>query len=166
MRIVVHADGWLIASRGRYRCALGKSGIVRDKREGDGATPAGLFPLRSVFYRADRLDKPETMLPCWPIGHEDGWCDDPGHSDYNRPVRLPHPARHERLWREDGLYDVMVVLGYNDDPVVPGAGSCIFLHVARPGLTPTDGCVALARPDLLEVLQDCGPQPTVFITPA
>ena len=166
MDIVVQADGWLIAGTARYHCTVGKSGIVRDKREGDGATPAGKFPVRSVFYRADRLDKPETMLPCWPIHHDDGWCDDPGHADYNRPVRLPHPGRHERLWREDGLYDVLAVIGYNDDPVVPGAGSCIFMHIARPAWTPTEGCVALTLDDLRSVLRACGPQPTLTVVPA
>lgn len=152
----VHPDGTLTWRDRRFRCALGKGGVRTDKREGDGATPAGCFMLRRVLYRPDRMTAPQTILPHAPLSPDDGWCDDPAHADYNRPVRLPHPARHERLWREDGLYDVVVVLGHNDDPPRPGAGSAIFLHVAKEGYAPTEGCIALALPDLLTVLAECG----------
>jgi L,D-peptidoglycan transpeptidase YkuD (ErfK/YbiS/YcfS/YnhG family) len=91
-------------------------------------------------------------VPREPIAETDGWCDDPGHRDYNRLVKLPHPARHEELWRRDGVYDIVAVLGWNDAPVERGRGSAIFLHVARPGLAPTEGCVALAEGDLRAVL--------------
>jgi L,D-peptidoglycan transpeptidase YkuD (ErfK/YbiS/YcfS/YnhG family) len=134
-------------------CALGRGGVRADKREGDGATPLGSFPLRRLWYRADRLAEPRTRgLPIRPIGREDGWCDDPQAAEYNRPISLPHPARHERLWRDDALYDLVVELGYNDGPIVPGAGSAIFLHVARPDYGPTEGCVAVAKADLLQLL--------------
>ena len=127
-----------------------------DKREGDGATPAGRFPLRRLLYRPDRLPAPPaTVLPASPIGPGVGWCDDAGDPGYNRPVSLPCAASHERLWRDDGLYDVVVVLGHNDAPPVPGLGSAIFLHVARPGYLPTEGCVALALPDLLTLVAAC-----------
>jgi len=137
-----------------FRCALGRAGIVpaEAKREGDGATPAAVLPLRRLLFRADRLPRPTAAVPVEPIAPDDGWCDDPGDPAYNRMVRLPHPARHERLWREDGLYDLVGVLGWNDAPTVPGRGSAIFLHVASPGLGPTEGCIALALPDLLAVL--------------
>lgn len=146
------ARGRLALGNARYDCALGRSGVTDRKREGDGATPQGCFPLRRVLYRADRLPRPRTALETGAIAPEDAWCDDPEHADYNRAVRLPHPGRHETLWREDGLYDVVVILGYNDDPVVKGRGSAIFLHVARPDLAPTEGCVALLLPDLLDLL--------------
>ena len=156
--IVDPTTGELIAGPRRYRCALGKSGIVADKREGDGGTPVGRFPLRQVFYRPDRLAVPPvTALPVRAIAPTDGWCDAPDDPAYNRPVTLPYPASAETMWREDAVYDVVVVLGHNDDPPVPGRGSCIFLHVARPGYAPTEGCVALALPDLLAVLADCRP---------
>ncbi len=153
----VTADGWLIAGSLRFPCALGRAGIVAHKREGDGGTPTGSLPLREVLYRADRIVPPATHLPLSPIVRDDGWCDDPAHPDYNRRVRLPHPARCETLWREDGLYDLLAVLGWNDDPTVADKGSAIFLHAARPNYAPTEGCVALAMGDLRAALADLGP---------
>jgi L,D-peptidoglycan transpeptidase YkuD (ErfK/YbiS/YcfS/YnhG family) len=149
---VVHPEGRLALGGLVLRAALGRGGVRIDKREGDGATPAGELPLRRVLYRADRVRPPRCAVPVEPIAPQDGWCDDPAHPDYNRPVRLPHPARHEALWRADPLYDVLGVLGWNDDPPRRGRGSAIFLHVARPDYAPTEGCVALALPDLLAVM--------------
>jgi L,D-peptidoglycan transpeptidase YkuD (ErfK/YbiS/YcfS/YnhG family) len=149
---IVQPDG-RVSFQGRvFRAALGPGGIRRDKREGDGATPAGVLPLRRVLYRADRVVRPDCAVPVEPLARDDGWCDDPAHPDYNRPIRLPHPARHEALWREDGVYDVIGVLGWNDAPVIRDRGSAIFLHVARPDFAPTEGCVALALPDLRNLL--------------
>ncbi|NNG04097.1 MAG: L,D-transpeptidase family protein [Inquilinus sp.] len=161
--IEVFPDGRLAFAGQTYRCALGRGGVMTGKREGDGATPAGHYPLRRVLYRPDRLPPPATALPVAPIAEADGWCDDSGHPAYNRPVALPFAAGHERLWREDGLYDVIVILGHNDDPPMPGRGSAIFFHVARPDHGPTEGCVALARPDLLAVLRDCRPGTEMLI---
>jgi L,D-peptidoglycan transpeptidase YkuD (ErfK/YbiS/YcfS/YnhG family) len=152
MQAIVHAPGRLVLRGQVFRAALGRSGVTRLKQEGDGATPAGLLPLRRVLYRADRLAPPECAVAVEPLALDDGWCDDPGHADYNRMVRLPHDARHEELWRRDALYDIIGVLGWNDAPVVKGRGSAIFLHVARPDGAPTEGCVALALPDLRQVL--------------
>jgi L,D-peptidoglycan transpeptidase YkuD (ErfK/YbiS/YcfS/YnhG family) len=152
MDLLVYAPGWALWGGERLRCAIGRGGIRADKREGDGATPAGTFPMRRLLYRADRLPAPATRLAAIPIAPRDGWCDDPAGADYNRPVRLPATTGAEPLWREDGVYDLIVPLGYNDDPVVPGAGSAIFLHVARPDYAPTAGCIALAQADLLRVL--------------
>lgn len=153
MRAVVRADGLLVADGLVLRATLGRGGVRVDKREGDGATPAGLLPLRRVLYRADRLPPPRCAVPIEPLSPNDGWCDDPDDADYNRLVALPHPARHEALWRADAVYDVIGVLGWNDAPVRRDAGSAIFLHVSRPDRTPTEGCVALAPSDLLRLLQ-------------
>jgi L,D-peptidoglycan transpeptidase YkuD (ErfK/YbiS/YcfS/YnhG family) len=163
--IEVAADGWLDWPGGRVPCALGRGGVTRDKREGDGATPAGIFPLRALRYRADRVGHPATGLERIPIQPADGWCDDPDDPAYNRPVRLPFPAHHERMHRPDGLYDLVVPLGYNDDPVVPGRGSAIFLHVCRPDRGPTEGCIAIARDDLLALLVLCGPGTRLRVRP-
>ena len=139
---------------GIYRCAIGKGGRRADKHEGDGATPIGLLPLRRVLYRADRLAPPRGAVPVAPMAPDDGWCDDPTHADYNMQIRLPHRARHEELWRADAIYDVIGVLGWNDTPVMRGRGSAIFLHLARPGFSPTEGCIALEQRDLLRVLTE------------
>lgn len=166
MDIHVAADGTLRIGADQMRCALGRSGI-RDgtlKSEGDGATPTGCFALRRALYRADRLAPPETALDMQPINPNDGWCDDPGDAAYNQPVTLPYAASTESLWRTDAVYDVIVILGHNDDPPVPGRGSAIFMHVARPGYTPTEGCVALTMPDLQAVLARCGPGDRICIS--
>ncbi|HYE00714.1 MAG TPA: L,D-transpeptidase family protein [Alphaproteobacteria bacterium] len=163
MDLIVHPDGRLQCGEAVYRCALGRGGIRADKREGDGATPVGRFALRRVLYRPDRVAPPATALPVAAIAPDDGWCDAPEDPLYNRPVKRPHPASHEAMWREDGVYDVVVVLGHNDDPVVPGAGSAVFMHLARPDWEPTAGCVALALPDLLAVLARCGPGSAVVV---
>jgi L,D-peptidoglycan transpeptidase YkuD (ErfK/YbiS/YcfS/YnhG family) len=137
--------------------------LKRNKREGDGATPIGAWPMRRLLYRADRMTAPATRLPSSPIAPQDGWCDDPADPAYNRPVRLPFGGRHERLWREDEIYDLLVVLGHNDDPVVAGLGSAIFLHVARGDYRPTEGCVALVHADLARVLVEAAPGDRVVV---
>ncbi|MBR9972758.1 L,D-transpeptidase family protein [Magnetospirillum sulfuroxidans] len=157
MDIQVDADGHLHAGGLKLKCRLGRAGLSQDKREGDGATPIGAWPLRVVLYRPDRVSRPDTALAVRAIDADDGWCDDPTHADYNRPVRLPHPGSCEKMWRDDHLYDVVVVLGHNDSPPLPGLGSAIFLHVADPDGKPTQGCVALALGDLLELLKSCRP---------
>lgn len=163
MDLVVTPDGAARWGARAFRCALGRGGVRREKREGDGATPAGAFAMRRLLYRPDRLARPATALPVAALEPADGWCDDPADPLYNRPVRRPYPARHEALWRADGLYDLILPLGHNDDPVVPGAGSAIFLHVAAPGWAPTEGCVALARADLLALLAEAGPGDRVCV---
>jgi L,D-peptidoglycan transpeptidase YkuD (ErfK/YbiS/YcfS/YnhG family) len=144
----VFENGFLSGAGFKFRAVCGRAGVSRHKEEGDGATPSGLLPLLRVLYRADRTKIPGCAVAVEPIGPRDGWCDDPLDIAYNRPVRLPYPARHEALWREDGIYDIAGVLGWNMAPVERGRGSAIFLHVARPDYAPTEGCIALALADL------------------
>lgn len=169
-QVWVRADGQgghrLEAGGASYPCQVGRSGITASKREGDGATPVGCFPLRLVYYRPDRLAPPSTRLPLRALTPQDGWCDDPAHPDYNRPVALPFAASHEALWRDDGVYDLIVVLGHNDDPPRPGLGSAIFLHLSREDGGPTAGCVALTLPDLLRVLADAAPGDALCVDPS
>jgi L,D-peptidoglycan transpeptidase YkuD (ErfK/YbiS/YcfS/YnhG family) len=143
----------------RVKAAVGKGGLkpAADKREGDAASPIGVWPLRRVLYRPDKGAAPRTGLSVEAIRREDGWCDAPDDPAYNRPVALPYPASAERMWREDDLYDLVVILGHNDDPVIPDAGSAIFLHLAKPDYSPTEGCVALARQDLEALLAAARP---------
>lgn len=142
-------------------CAIGRSGacVAADKREGDGHTPLGTYPLRWVYARPDRVHQLATKLPVLWLKTDDGWCDAVDDMHYNQPVRHPYPAHAEHLWRDDGLYDVIVVLGHNDDPVVSGLGSAIFLHccIHQPdgSLKPTAGCVAIDKPRLIEILAQC-----------
>ncbi len=154
MDLRVEPEGWARWGTRRMRCALGAAGVRHDKREGDRATPAGVFVMRRLLYRPDRAAPPPTRLAIAPILSDDGWCDDPADPAYNRPVKLPYRAHAERLWRADRLYDLVVVLGHNDDPPVAGAGSAIFLHLAAPDYAPTEGCIALAAEDLRGVLAE------------
>ncbi len=168
-RIIVAATG-SIAQRGLLTaggltvpCALGRSGIRGGKREGDGATPRGGWHPVAVFWRADRLARPATVLPIQPLTPKDGWCDDPANRRYNRPVRLPYAGRHERLWRADRLYDVIVVLDYNLAHPRKGAGSAIFLHIAGPGFAPTEGCIAVAPDAMRRLLARMGPRTVIDV---
>lgn len=156
--------GKLIFGGLEYRCAIGAGGVTRDKREGDRCTPLGVWRLRRVFYRPDRAAIPETHQRIISIDPSMGWSDDPVDAvHYNRLISLPYPRGHEVLWRDDNLYDILVELGYNDDPPVSGRGSAIFLHVAGPDYTPTQGCVALRIDHLREVLAAVGPDETMTI---
>ena len=137
---------------GPRRAAIGRGGIGAKGGEGDGITPLGTWPLRRLLYRADRVPAVKTHLPLSTIAPDDGWCDAPGDPAYNTAVKLPYGASTETLWRKDHIYDLVVVIGFNDAPVVPGKGSAIFLHVARPNYSATAGCVAIARPDLVTLL--------------
>lgn len=145
------------------RAALGRAGIARIKREGDGHTPAGRFHPVAVLYRADRVARPRTSLPVTPIQPDAGWCDDPADRQYNRAVRLPYPARHEPLWREDGIYDIVLIIDHNLARPQPGAGSAVFIHVATRSYGATAGCVALGRIDLLTLLGRIGIGTTIEI---
>lgn len=145
------------------KCALGRSGLRLRKCEGDGATPVGRWPLRYVLYRRDRVNTPRGRLPVFPIRPDDGWCDDPDSGRYNRRISFPFPAGAETLWREDSLYDVVVVLGHNDRPPVPGRGSAIFLHIAATGYAATEGCVAVSLRDMRAILEHCGPSTEMIV---
>lgn len=171
MDIIVTPDP-KVATRGHlacgdmvFDCVLGKGGVGHQKTEGDGKTPLGRFPLRQVFYRADRIENLTSALPVIPLKTWDGWCDAPEDSAYNTFVSHPYGASAEHLWREDNRYDIIVVLGYNDDPVVPGAGSAIFMHVAADDFRPTEGCVSLRRDDLLRVLSQCTETTALTVNP-
>lgn len=154
---IIKVEAGNLFFKGRtYRCAVGKGGFSAEKKEGDGCTPVGVFALRELWYRADKMEKPKTGLPTKIITEHDGWCDDVGSKYYNRHIKLnlseeEQMPRHEKLWRDD-VYDLIIPLGYNDNPVVSGKGSAIFMHIAKHDYSGTEGCVALAKEDLLEIL--------------
>jgi L,D-peptidoglycan transpeptidase YkuD (ErfK/YbiS/YcfS/YnhG family) len=151
--------GHLIAGSRVFPVALGRGGIRANKREGDGGSPRGKFRLLRIWWRSDRLPRPQTKLPLRNITRGDGWCEDPKDKNYNRPVKLSPSTSADRLWRDDHLYDLIVELDHNTRPRIPYRGSAVFIHFARKDFTPTAGCVALKRGDLQKLLslvaRDC-----------
>jgi len=141
-------QGQLIADGRIMRCALGRSGIGTKIREGDGKTPRGTFRLLNAYFRTDKFRHATSGLPLTPITGSDGWCDAVEDRNYNRPVKLPYPASHETLMRNDHLYDVFIVLDFNIRQHMRRGGSAIFFHLAKEDYAPTEGCVAISRPDM------------------
>jgi L,D-peptidoglycan transpeptidase YkuD (ErfK/YbiS/YcfS/YnhG family) len=148
------SEGRIALAHGVRRIALGRSGIHALKREGDGATPLGRFPIRLVLYRSDRAPRPRVPLPVRAVRIDDGWCEDPADRNYNRLVTRSPRSAADRLTRDDHLYDIILVLGHNDRPRVKGKGSAIFMHLAREGLKPTAGCIAFSRRDVRVLLAE------------
>lgn len=155
--------GWVVAGPMRFACALGRSGIGSGKREGDGMTPRGHFSLIQAFWRQGQGVRPRTGLQIHPIRRQDGWCDAPEDRNYNCRVTRPYPASHEKMWRKDELYDLVIDIGWNRGPIAKGRGSAIFVHLARATFTPTAGCVALKRADLRRLLARIGPSTRLVV---
>lgn len=158
-----HSQGLLIAGNLRIPCALGQNGTTYDKREGDKKTPIGTFLIRQGYYRSDRISRPASGIPFRKLSRTSGWCDDPEHNLYNKFVRRPFSAGHEEMWREDHIYDVILDIGYNCNPVIRNRGSAVFLHIARPGYTPTYGCIAVNRDHIRPLLKMTGPRTRMAI---
>ena len=158
-----HSRGLLQLGNLIFPVALGRNGMTSHKREGDGATPITLTRPLFGFYRADRESRPCSALPFIPIRDDMGWCDAPDHPSYNRLVNLPFAASHECLKRDDSLYDLVVVLDINITKRVRGQGSALFMHVAREGYKPTEGCIALRKQDLRLVLNHMRPDTSLQI---
>jgi L,D-peptidoglycan transpeptidase YkuD (ErfK/YbiS/YcfS/YnhG family) len=155
--------GWLVAGGQTIPVALGRGGIIANKREGDGGTPKGTFrPLR-LWWRADRNPRPLTFLPIRAIRPEDAWCEDPSSRHYNRPIKLGRDRTGDRLKREDHLYDFIVEIDHNTSPRIAGLGSAVFLHLARENFAPTAGCVSMSKSAMLRVLRQLGPQTKIVI---
>jgi L,D-peptidoglycan transpeptidase YkuD (ErfK/YbiS/YcfS/YnhG family) len=155
--------GWLVAGLLTLPVALGRSGIRANKREGDGGTPRGIFVLRRLWWRADRMARPRTGLPVRRIRRSDGWCEDPQDRRYNRPVQVPKRSTADRLWRADALYDLIIEISHNTRPRIAGRGSAVFVHVARPKFAPTAGCVAVRAKDLQRLVERLGPRTRIDI---
>ena len=155
MDIIVETPTDLIFGEKAYSCVVGWGGIGVKGGEGDGITPVGRYQLKSLRYRPNLLSKPQSYLPTYPITPQDGWCNDPNHTKYNRPIQMPFSASHEVLWRSDAIYNLIVDLGFNDNPPVHGVGSAIFLHVKSASSSTTEGCIAVSQPDLLDILKNC-----------
>lgn len=157
-----NGEYFAIVSAKKYKCSVGINGLTDDKREGDGKTPIGSFPLREIWVRDDKVEDNiittkliTSGLPIYRITAYDGWCDESLNLAYNKHVDLRYfdnSISHEELLREDDLYDCVIVVGYNDDPVIPAKGSAIFIHIALDNYSGTAGCVAFSKEDLWEIL--------------
>ena len=155
--------GWLIAGAWTFPVALGRGGIIANKREGDGGTPKGVFRPKRLWWRADRHPRPKTFLPLRAIRADDAWCEDPTSRHYNRAIKISHDQGCDRLAREDHLYDFIVELDHNTLPRIAGRGSAVFLHLARPNFSPTAGCVSMRKSAMLHLLRQIGPQTKIII---
>ena len=155
MDIVINKPNEVSFGKSIFQATTGLNGLGNKVKEGDNVTPVGTFSLRRVFYRPDRIQRPKTALPIKKIDPNLCWCTDPANINYNLLTNLPLSATHEVLWRQDNAYDIVVPIGYNDDPVIPGRGSAIFIHVAHSDFRPTQGCIALKALDLLNILVRC-----------
>ena len=155
--------GWLVAAGQTVPVALGRGGIVANKREGDGGTPRGIFRPRRLWWRADRHPRPRTLLPIRAIRPEDAWCEDANSRHYNRPIRLGRDQSGDRLKRADHLYDFIVEIDHNTRPRIAGRGSAVFLHLARESFGPTAGCVSMTKSAMLQLLRRLAPETKIKI---
>jgi L,D-peptidoglycan transpeptidase YkuD (ErfK/YbiS/YcfS/YnhG family) len=150
--IIVKKSGYLKYKNFKFRCALGKGGIKQKEREGDFITPKGKFKLIKIYYRSDRVKKINSTLKKIKIKKNMGWCDDVNSKYYNKQIKINDKISHEKLYRKDSLYDILVVLNYNLNPIIRRKGSAIFLHVAKKNYSKTQGCIALKRNELLNLV--------------
>ena len=155
--------GWLTAGSLTIPVALGRGGIMANKREGDGGTPKGTFRPRRLWWRADRHPRPKTFLPIRAIAADDGWCEDPKSRHYNRPIRLGGDSNGDRLRRDDHLYDFIIEIDHNTQPTIAGRGSAVFLHLARTNFPPTAGCISMTKSAMLQLLRQIGPDTQIII---
>ena len=151
--IIIKKSGYLEYKNLKFRCALGKAGIKKKKKEGDDITPEGKFKIIKVYYRPDKIKNIATSIKRKEIKKNIGWCDDPISDSYNKEIKLPSKFSHEKLYRKDNLYDLILVLNYNINPTIKNKGSAIFIHIAKKNYEPTAGCIALKKEDLIELLK-------------
>lgn len=135
-------------------CVFGRDGVTKDKVEGDWKTPIGTFPIKKIFYRKDKIPNLETQIECIPLSPDDAWCDDTGKEEYNTFIKLPFDGSYENLWRDDDMYDVIIVIGYNDNPIIKEKGSAIFIHIAKENMEYTKGCLAIKKEDMLTLIKN------------
>ncbi len=151
--IIVKKSGYLKYKNFKFRCALGKNGIKKKIKEGDKITPKGKFKLTKIYYRQDKIKEIKCSITKIKIKKNMGWCDDPKSNFYNQQIKLPSKFGHEKLYRNDRIYDLLVVLNYNTRPIIQNKGSAIFIHIAKKNYKPTAGCIALKKTDLIKLLQ-------------
>ena len=150
--IIIKKSGYLIYKNLKYRCALGKAGVKKKKKEGDNITPIGIFKVIKIYYRADKIKKIMSPIKTIPIKKNMGWCDDPKSNFYNQEISLPNKFGYEKLYRNDNLYDLIFVLNYNINPIIKNKGSAIFIHIAKKNYKKTSGCIALKKKHMIKLI--------------
>ena len=151
MKLIVQKN-YLYINENKLPCAIGKNGVTKNKKEGDGCTPFGKYKFNEIYYRADKMGALDLNIESFPISSNDGWCDEPQSQFYNQLIKFPFSQSAEKLYRNDEIYDIVCIINYNTNPVKPGKGSAIFLHVAHEDYRGTQGCIALSKIDLLNVI--------------
>ena len=150
--IIVKKNGYLTYKNLKFRCALGKAGVKKKEKEGDNITPKGIFKINKIYYRPDKIKNFTSVLKKIKIKRNMGWCDDPKSNFYNKQINLPSKFSYEKLFRSDNLYDIILVLDYNINPIIKNKGSAIFIHIAKNFYKKTKGCIALKKKDLVELI--------------
>ena len=152
--IIINKSGYLKFENLKFKCALGKAGVGKKKIEGDNITPKGTFEIFKIYYRSDRIKKIYSKIKLFKINKKMGWCDDSNSKKYNQLIKLPSKYTHEKLYRKDNVYDLIIVLNYNMIPIVKNKGSAIFIHVAKKKYKKTAGCVALKKKHLVKLIKN------------
>ena len=145
---------YLIFNNYRIKCAIGKRGIGKKRKEGDLITPKGTFKTKFILFRKDRIKKIKTSLKKYEITKNMGWCDDIKSKEYNKLIKIPFKFKFERLFRKDNIYDIILVLNYNMNPIKKNKGSAIFIHISRKNYKSTKGCIAIKKVQLLGILKN------------
>jgi len=161
--IIINKSGFIKYKNYKFKCALGKAGIGKKKREGDNTTPKGTFKIVKIYYRSDRIKKISSKFRLIEITKNTGWCDDPKSRKYNQPIKLPTKYSHEILHRRDNIYDLILVLNYNMNPTIKNKGSAIFIHIAKKNYKKTAGCITLKNADLLLLVKEINKNTKVII---
>ena len=153
MHILINKN-YLTYNNYKVKCALGKRGIGNKRREGDFITPKGNFKIKYILYRKDRIKRIQSKIKKIIIKKDLGWCDDPLSKDYNKLIKIPSEYNYEKLYKKDNVYDIILVLNYNMNPVVKNKGSAIFIHVTKRNYKKTEGCVAIKKIHLLKIIKE------------
>ena len=152
--IIINKSGYLKYNNLKFRCAVGKAGIARKKQEGDNVTPKGTFKIVKIYYRNDRIKKISSKFRPIKITKKMGWCDDPNSKNYNQLIKLPTKCGHEKLYRKDNIYDLIIIINYNMNPTVKNKGSAIFIHLTNKFYKKTKGCIALKKNNLIKLIEN------------
>ena len=152
--IIINKSGYLKYKNYKFRCSLGKAGIGKKKIEGDNITPKGTFKIIKIYYRSDRIKKIKSKFKLIKIKKNIAWCDDPQSRNYNQLIKLPSKYSYENLFKKNNIYDLILVLNFNINPIIKNRGSAVFIHVAKRNYKPTAGCIALKKDHLIKLVNN------------